>query len=197
MKYTAITKDGETLLREVNPIDQRFALPGCADVCMNREESIEFEHFEQSAIANAKFLINPVSGKVEYSSEELRDITQIYGYGIWFKVLFPNKWKDHQSRQAFEYIGEKVEENEHLETDMKKASDMYSQGVFSLLNPNNPARNRITESATIDFEAGWESGEQAERSRIIGLIESVMKKADMIGYLTLNELLTLMKQDGK
>lgn len=199
--YHLIDIEGEKKLREVNPYDKRQTI-----VDDNFLTDYPYNHFEQSAIANAKALVNPVPGKVEYSSDELRDVWQ------WYHVIF-EKWinafddemnfttfddfkENHKiagidTRPAFEYIGEKVEEIEISEIQQVK-NDNY------LL--------------TIKVDQ-LERELKAERSRIIGLIESEklaiekclenmnrsneFRNSCHTELSVLNKLLTLMKQDGK
>lgn len=164
--YHLIDVEGEKKLREVgNPhkewIRKKQGVP--------KVRQSLWISYEQSAIANAKVLINPVDGKTEYAGEGLREVWQWYDkyefewrnnlHGdfidySYFSIFYKRNIEScSDTRQAFEYIGEKGEENEHIETDMKKASDMYSQGIFSLLNPKNPP-SRKDEAAFLVISEG-------------------------------------------
>ena len=158
-QYTPFTKNGETFLRETgNPYRMN------ADLC----ELELYYDFDQTALSEAKVLINPVDGRGVYEESEVRGIWQerqksgdiwIYCIMDGYDPILSTGW---EHRKAFEYIGEK---SEHY-SDWPDTKIMFDEQV------------------------------QAERNRILAIIEAEMPNS-LICNATLNKIVSKINNNGK
>ena len=173
--YQQFTKNGETFLREKNPYQYGITV----------DEDYNMRDFEQTALSEAKVLINPVDGKDVYLDSELKDVWQYKkpkcDYWItsgWnanhpdypsfnsFETLIKKMHgKGTSTRQAFEYIGD----THPLDGVFEKEDD---DGFFGLVDS-------VIEFRDNNPQSEYTSPVQAERNRITGIIEAEIKTGDI------------------
>ena len=159
--YLTFTKNDETFLRLENPCQRITEQKNDYNV-LEMAISPAWDQFEQTALSEAKVLINPVDGKEVYTESELTQTYQMQDEetGIWGTVRCIAELVDDLDspvREVWKYIGERNAyfKEVHGEIPVEKLAQDFHKACEIL-------KNEIETHFAI------------ERNRIIGIIEAEM-----------------------
>jgi len=200
--YQTFTKNGETFLREKNPLPEKIREGSISDFPIWNPA---FDHFEQTAISEAKVLLNPQDGKDSYLESELTPIYQMQDEetGIWGTVRYITELVDDLDspvREVWKYIGERkpmgeanpyfkgfhgeksvgaihdINGNNYLMSEIRKQGGLKRDIIELVLNLAAPDDDCMLSDFLMALQFVLDKHQFCERKRIIGIIEAEKDK---------------------